>query len=209
MALLPTFSSTSNPFSLKNSMKPQFQSLVSKPTVCSKEPIPSMSELMASSLNQNMKLHLKTLGPFFRVTATSLATQQELGRAEGFIKLWFNERIIERILHLDSIKMRRETIGMERSIFGLGLFVGAVAIRHGYDSGCRKAELLSINDSDYYHSKLVRFYTRMGFKPVHEVTGSSIGDVPHLLIWGGRGTRMDANIEELLIKWGTRFKAQS
>lgn len=54
--------------------------------------------------------------------------------------------------------------------------------------------------------QLVRFYQRMGFKAVREVTGSSIGDLPHMLVWGGKGTRMDADIEELLLKWGTRFK---
>jgi hypothetical protein len=27
-----------------------------------------------------------------------------------------------------------------------------------------------------------------------------------MLVWGGIGTRMDAVVEELLIKWCTRFK---
>nr|DAD40378.1 TPA_asm: hypothetical protein HUJ06_014701 [Nelumbo nucifera] len=35
---------------------------------------------------------------------------------------------------------------MERSIFSIGLFIGAVAVRFGYDCGCRTAELLAIND---------------------------------------------------------------
>lgn len=55
--------------------------------------------------------------------------------------------------------------------------------------------------------QLVRFYTRLGFKPVYEVTGSSVGDVGHMLVWGGVGTRMDASVEELMIKWCTRFRA--
>lgn len=49
----------------------------------------------------------------------------------------------------------------------------------------------------------------MGFKAVHEVTGGSIQDLAHLLVWGGKGTRMDANIEELLLKWGRKFKPRS
>lgn len=56
-------------------------------------------------------------------------------------------------------------------------------------------------------SQLVRFYSRLGFKAVYEVTGSSIGDVGHMLVWGGVGTRMDASVEELMVKWCTRFKA--
>ncbi|XP_022763513.1 DNA polymerase kappa isoform X2 [Durio zibethinus] len=165
---------------------------------------PSMSDILASSRAQNFDLQLQTLGPFFRITAKSLDTNRELGRAEGLIRVWFGGRI----LHLDSIRLKRETLGMERSIFGIGLFIGAVAIRYGYDCGCKTAELLAINDSDLYHSKLVRFYKRIGFKAVHEVTGSTIGDMPHMLIWGGIGTRMDASVEELLVKWCSRLKSQ-
>ncbi|KAK2664882.1 hypothetical protein Ddye_003456 [Dipteronia dyeriana] len=167
--------------------------------------IPSMSDILASSRAQKLDLQLQTLGPFFRITAKSLETQNELGRAEGLIRIWFGGRV----LHLDSVRLRRETLGMERSIFGIGLFIGAVAVRYGFDSGCSTAQLLAINDSDLYHAKLVRFYKRIGFKVVHEVTGSTIGDLAHLLVWGGVGTRMDANVEDLLIKWCTRFKSQN
>lgn len=165
---------------------------------------PTMSEILESSRSQNLDLKLQTLGPFFRITAKSLETQKELGRAEGFIRVWLRGRV----LHLDSIRLRRETIGMEKSIFGIGLFIGAVAIRYGYDCGCKTAELLAINDSDIYHHKLVRFYSRIGFKAVHEVTGSTFGDLAHMLVWGGVGTRMDAKVEALLIKWCTRFKSR-
>lgn len=167
--------------------------------------IPTMSEIMEASKAQKIHLQLQTLGPFFRITAKSLETQNELGRAEGLIWVRFGGRV----LHLDSIRLRRETLGMERSIFGIGLFIGAVAIRYGYECGCGSAELLAINDSELYHSKLVRFYKRIGFKVVHEVTGSSIGDLAHMLVWGGIGTRMDANITELLLKWCTRFKSSN
>ncbi|KAM5549564.1 hypothetical protein ABKV19_000806 [Rosa sericea] len=166
--------------------------------------MPTMSEILDSSRSQKLDLKLQTLGPFFRITAKSLETEKELGRAEGFIRVWLRGRI----LHLDSIKLRRETIGMEKSIFGIGLFIGAVAIRHGYDCGCDKAELLAINDSDKYHHKLVRFYSRIGFKAVYEVTGSTFGDLAHMLVWGGVGTRMDAKVEALLIKWCSRFKSR-
>lgn len=163
--------------------------------------LPSMSDILEASRSQKLDLQLRTVGPFFRITAKSLETQNDLGRAEGMIRVWVGGRI----LHLDSMKLRRETIGMEKSIFGIGLFIGAVAIRYGYDCGCKKAELLAINDSDLYHSKLVRFYSRIGFKAVHEVSASSIGDMGHMLMWGGTGTRMDANIEDLMIKWCSRF----
>ncbi|KAK2974476.1 hypothetical protein RJ640_018641 [Escallonia rubra] len=166
--------------------------------------MPTMYDILDSSKAQKLELRLQTLGPFFRITAKSLETQNELGRAEGLIRVWLGGKI----LHLDSIRLRRETLGMEKSIFGIGLFIGAVAIRYGYDCGCRTAELLAINDSDLYHSKLVRFYTRIGFKSVYEVTGSNFGDFAHMLVWGGVGTRMEANVQELLVKWCTRFSSQ-
>ncbi|KAK6120985.1 hypothetical protein DH2020_045273 [Rehmannia glutinosa] len=192
-----------------------------------------MSDIMDSSRAQNLDLKLQTFGPFFRITAKSLKTQRELGRAEGVIRVWFGGKI----LHLDSMRLQKETIGMEKSIFGIGLFIGAVAIRHGYECGCSKAELLAINDTDLYHAKvlwlairhgyecgcskaellaindtdlyhakLVKFYKRIGFKTVYEVTGSSLGDMSHMVVWGGVGTRMDANLEDLMIKWCSRFK---
>jgi hypothetical protein len=57
-------------------------------------------------------------------------------------------------------------------------------------------------------SQLVKFYTRIGFKAMHEVTGSTFGDYAHMLVWGGIGTQMDASVEELLVKWCTRFKSR-
>ncbi|XP_020580192.1 uncharacterized protein LOC110024517 [Phalaenopsis equestris] len=164
-------------------------------------PFPTMLEISESSRSQGLCLRLQTLGPFFRVTAVGLAGT-ELGRAEGFIHPWFGGKV----LHLDSIRMKRETLAMKRSIFGFGLFVGAVAIRHGFDCG---AELLAINDTPEFHSRLVRFYTRMGFRAVHEVDGSSMVDLAHMLVWGGRGTRMDADIEDLLRKWNENQNIQN
>ncbi|KAK6916327.1 hypothetical protein RJ641_019188 [Dillenia turbinata] len=143
-----------------------------------------MSDILTSSKAQNLGLELQTLGPFFRITATRIT------------RAWLGGKV----LHLDSIKLTRETLAMEKSIFGISLYIGAVALSYGYHCDCKKAELLAINESDLYHSK---FYTRIGFKSVHEVTGLSFGDLARMLVWGGIGTRMDADIEELLVKWCT------
>ncbi|XP_038903453.1 uncharacterized protein LOC120090038 [Benincasa hispida] len=169
------------------------------------ENIPTMSEILAAGKAQNLGLRLQTLGPFFRITAKSLESQREIGKAEGLVRVWLRGKI----LHLESIRLNRESLGMEKSIFGLGLFIGAVAIRYGYDCGCKTAELLAINDSDLYHSKLVRFYTRIGFKSMYEVSGTKLCDIGDMLVWGGIGTRMDADIKALLLKWCTRFKYPS
>ena len=49
------------------------------------------------------------------------------------------------------------------------------------------------------HQRLKRYYTRMyGFEAVREIGGGKISDLPHLLVWGGVGTRMDGNLETML-----------
>ena len=111
---------------------------------------PTMSEIMEASRAQKLDLRLQTVGPFFRITAKSLETGNELGKAEGIIRVWLGGTV----LHLDSMRLLRETLGMEKSIFGIGLFIGAVAIRYGYDRGCRTAELMAVNDTDLYHQKV-------------------------------------------------------
>lgn len=119
--------------------------------------IPTMADIVAASRRQNMRLEIQTAGPLFRVIGTSMAEGgTELGRAEGILRPWTGGLI----LHLDSMKMSPATLRIERSIFGLGLFIGGAAVRHGFDSGCRRAELLAINDSDLYHSKV---RTELGF----------------------------------------------
>lgn len=113
--------------------------------------IPTMSEIMAVSKSQGLRIQLRTFGPFFKINAAGEKGDVEVGRAEGVIRPWFGG---EKILHLDSMRMSRATLDMDRSLFGLGLFLGAVAVRYGFDLGCKRAQLLAINDSPLYHSKV-------------------------------------------------------
>ncbi|GJM84353.1 hypothetical protein PR202_ga00013 [Eleusine coracana subsp. coracana] len=109
-------------------------------------PYPTMGDIMAASRAQGLDVRLRTVGPFFRVTATRGEGEDavELGRAEGVVRPWPGGAV----LHLDSMRMTRATLGVsDRPLFGLGIFLGAVAVRHGYDAGCARAELLAINDT--------------------------------------------------------------
>ena len=56
------------------------------------------------------------------------------------------------------------------------------------------------------HARLVGYYRRFGFVPVRVVEGGSLGDLPHMLVWGGVGTRMDADIETMLRRWGRAIR---
>jgi hypothetical protein len=51
------------------------------------------------------------------------------------------------------------------------------------------------------HARLVRYYSYFGFEPVVVVEGGRLQDLPHMLVWGGAGTRMDADIGGMLAKW--------
>lgn len=161
--------------------------------------LPTQEEIIAAAKEKGLLLAIKvTAGLLFVVTAIDVETGENLGTADGFIKPWIDGNI----LHLDSIRLTKASATRSgRTIFGAAVYMGALMVRFGIDSACDKGELLAINDSDEYHRKLVRYYSRLGWKPVHEVTGDSVRDFAHMLVWGGVGTRMDADLRELLGKW--------
>ncbi|KAG0611000.1 hypothetical protein M758_7G107200 [Ceratodon purpureus] len=166
--------------------------------------LPTQEDIVAAAREKGMLLAIKVTGPLFVVTAIDVATGENLGTADGFIKPWIDANI----LHLDSIRLTKASASRTgRTIFGAAVYMGALMVRHGIDSACNKGELLAINDSDVYHKKLVRYYGRLGWKPVHEVKGESLQDFFHMLVWGGVGTRMDADLRELLGKWASTMKS--
>jgi hypothetical protein len=63
--------------------------------------------------------------------------------------------------------------------------------------------------ADAWHERLVRYYSFFGFKPVCKVGGNGFADWPHLLVWGGEGTRMDADITTMLTKWTRVIRKQA
>ncbi len=56
--------------------------------------------------------------------------------------------------------------------------------------------------ADAWHARLVRYYAFFGFEPVVYVGNRGFfADLPHMLVWGGEGLRMDANVETMLRRW--------
>jgi len=90
------------------------------------------------------------------------------------------------------------------TIFGVGLLLGLLCIRHGMNNGCRKVEFLAIDDGDRQHVILVRHYRRLGLRVVRYV-GDGLLDVPDRMVWGGRGTLMEGGAEDLMEKWAPTF----
>mgnify|MGYP006215232179 CR=1 FL=1 len=50
------------------------------------------------------------------------------------------------------------------------------------------------------HKKLVNYYARSGFKIIKYV-GDDFRDIPARMVWGGCGTLMRADIDEVLQSW--------
>ena len=66
-------------------------------------------------------------------------------------------------------------------------------------------EFLAIDDDDYTHKRLIKYYSMFGGKYVKYV-GDDFQDIPDRMIWGGCGTLMDAEIDYLLPKWTTMME---
>lgn len=69
-----------------------------------------------------------------------------LGVSEGFVAPWFG------LMHCDTLQIfTRGARGEEGEktrggVLGLGLLLGGAVFAHGLEKGCKKAEILAIND---------------------------------------------------------------
>ena len=184
------------------------------------DPYVTREELERIAKRKGLRLTTTRVGPFFKITARKI---DAMGRFEGeegvrddddmsviathdgFIAPFpFN------ILHLDTMRVYNSRINsqcteeerkMLKSTFGVSILLGCESLRLGRDAGCTKAELLSIDDGNEYAPKLVKYYERIGFKIIRKVGDGLNTDLPDMLVWGGKGTRMNGDVNELLEKW--------
>ena len=59
---------------------------------------------------------------------------------------------------------------------------------------------MAIDDEEFQHKRLVRYYKRVGFQVVKYV-GDDVTDIPARMVWGGCGTLMKEEIDVLMQKW--------
>lgn len=155
-------------------------------------------------------LSLNSMGPGYRAVARARHNDtQIIGYVSGFL------RPGGKILHLDKMEVFKQALTTAReenpdgfkgggSVFGVGLLLGCLCLRHGVDNGCSVAEFLAIDDNDFQHKRLVRHYRRLGLNVIRYV-GEDIANIPDRLIWGGVGTLMNADIQPLLARWTPTF----
>ncbi|KAF6257929.1 hypothetical protein COO60DRAFT_1168838 [Scenedesmus sp. NREL 46B-D3] len=199
----PSSSSSSSSSSLPATLADSAASTSGRSAADSSSGLLTFAEVQQIAAARGLHMSLKTLGPGYRITCRDGGENGPiLGATAGFVAPAFG------LMHCDTLQVF--TRGMKgaagdrirKNPLGLGLLLGGAVFSHGRSCSCRKAEILAINDDDAWHERLVRYYSYFGFKPVCKVGGQGFfQDLPHLLVWGGEGTRMDADIEEALGRW--------
>lgn len=161
----------------------------------------TLDEVQSIAARRGLYLNARMLGPLYRILIRDRNEEGPiLAVSSGFTVPAMG------LMHCDSLQIfTRGVRGTEgerlRGVLGLGLLMGGAVFSFGHSVGCTKAEILAIKDDDAWHKRLVRYYSYFGFQRVRAVGDNGLRDLPDLLVWGGVGMRMDADIEELLRRW--------
>eukprot|EP01023_Acetabularia_acetabulum_P006555 TRINITY_DN12723_c0_g1_i3.p1 TRINITY_DN12723_c0_g1~~TRINITY_DN12723_c0_g1_i3.p1 ORF type:complete len:260 (-),score=28.27 TRINITY_DN12723_c0_g1_i3:63-842(-) len=191
----------------------------------------TFEEVVELASSRDLEVYVRRLGPFYRVICrdkpqptyqqstnnnnqekiqeeknNSDSNNEILALSTGFIIPFTN------ILHGERLEVlsqeEKGSSSKKGGYLGLGFWLGMALYSYAYQLGCRKLEILSINDYDYQAERLIKYYAFFDFKFVKKVEGGTLSDLFDMLLWGGVGTRMDADIEKTLIKWGPILRRQ-
>ncbi len=107
----------------------------------------------------------------------------------GEMKGWAYGR--SRGLQLDTMRVHPD------APIGVGALIWAATMAWTLEeTPCMGARLLAILDDEQQHKRLTRYFLWRGFKVAKEVNASLI-DLPLRMIWGGAGSLMIADCEEV------------
>ncbi len=97
-------------------------------------------------------------------------------------------------LHLDTLQVAgRQAAAPNR---GVGPLLAATAFAWALEATpCRQARILAIRDDERQHRRLVRYFRRLGFRPVREL-GAGVADLAPRLLWGGAGLLMQVDCRQ-------------
>mmetsp|Transcript_20939 Transcript_20939/g.45402 ORF Transcript_20939/g.45402 Transcript_20939/m.45402 type:complete len:248 (-) Transcript_20939:75-818(-) len=173
--------------------------------------IADIEEITTFATDNGVELSFTTTGPGYRGVAVSKNDPENiLGYIEGFI------RPSGKILHADKMEIFKGALSSARreeqtfsgggTFLGPGLLIAFVCLLHGKESGCEMCEFLAIDDADFQHKRLMRYYRTAGFREVRYV-GEELKDIPDRLVWGGCGMLMTESIDSILLKWTRIIRA--
>ena len=148
--------------------------------------------LEMEALNEGLLLRLQVRRPF-NIWALKLVVAKKqvdnsiqiLGEIKGWAYSGLNG------FQLDTMRVH------PKAPIGVGHLIWAGVMSWALENTpCKKARLLAIRDEDKQHATLIRYFISRGFIPIQEV-GSSPFDLPLRLVWGGAGTLMIGDCEEV------------
>ncbi len=93
-------------------------------------------------------------------------------------------------LRLDTMRVQGERTAAVGPLIWAATFAWALE-----ETPCRSARLLAIHDGERQHRRLVRYFRRLGFRPLRELGGGPL-DLPPRLLWGGAGLLMQGDCDE-------------
>ena len=109
-----------------------------------------------------LTLNCTSTGPFLRIEAFPIGETELIGYLTAFIR-----PVPFGLFHLDTIKVknRRQNLGYQRKTWtidgpGISFIMGSYALRWAFERGCRKSQLLAVNDTPLMHAILIRLYAR-------------------------------------------------
>ncbi|GMH32367.1 hypothetical protein BSKO_00201 [Bryopsis sp. KO-2023] len=163
----------------------------------------TVKEVQAIAERRGLWLGIESLGPGYKIECRDGGKKGNvLGFTNGFIVPFAS------YMHCDTLFTKGAKLKDEKEAWGglgLGVLLGVATFAFGNQQGCRKAEILAINDDEYTARRLVKYYKYFGFKFVKEVSGTDLLD---LLVWGGVGTKMSADVQYMLWRWGKALRKE-
>ncbi len=106
-------------------------------------------------------------------------------------------------LRLDTMRVQGERTAAVGPLIWAATFAWALE-----ETPCRSARLLAIRDGERQHRRLVRYFRRLGFRPLRDLGGGPLDLAPRLL-WGGAGLLMQGDCDEGLqrsARWLTSIR---
>jgi len=147
-------------------------------------------EKQASLSNLLLRLQLRrplNLWTFRLVVAQS--TDTNIVKILGEMKGWAYEK--SNGLQLDTMQVSPQANK------GIGHLIWAATMAWALESTpCKRARLLAIHDDLNQHNRLKKYFQKRGFQTVKEV-GSAPMDLPLRIVWGGAGSLMTAECQEV------------
>ena len=156
---------------------------------------PDLATLEKEASERGFLLRIQIRRPFniwsFKLVVAEMTTKDKI-QLLGEMKGWAYEST--KGLQLDIMKVGKNANSKVGDILWSATMAWALE-----ETPCRNARLLAIYDENNQHKILQRYFRRRGFKTVRNV-GSSVFDLPLRLVWGGAGSFMVGNCEEVLLR---------